>query len=397
MLDNPRLQVSVCNPSNAPIEAVQTLEAPGIVKKDAIWWGTTWFMQTPLENIGEDFAVVVRLMHGPPGSPMGTSGQVPLSRYRIVKEDIDTGRVTLKFVTSTAGNFSPRPEAPGSNGNRLTFNAKKPLGSPEIFSSYLEGEIEIVKSFREYDLMPLGRGINTEKKPFQFTPGVLNEPWTKDALKPVSKSSGKPNLLNSALKPLPRLRKFPAYSGTSVSRNPTPGRPRVYPPGESPSISPRPAAARSPMRRLVPKESAASTRATSMDDFTMPTVGGSGAPPRPKSLRVTPSSTPSTPATATASPSAVATSTATIDSPSPLPPKPERPPSLRTSPNLTIDTSIPGVKSAGIAVSVASPMNAQAGDDASRPLSVGPPKPDKPVKPPSVRKMDLHSSASGSN
>jgi hypothetical protein len=166
VFEKPRFTVAVCNGQDEPVEAVQTIDSPALVKKDSIWWGYTFYMQTPLENIGNDFSIIIRLLHGPAGT---TPSVVPTCKYRIEKAVIDSGHVKFNFISSPGGESvkagGEKETTPRTDDNisgtlrRMTMANRKTSSSTatnvEIFDSCLEGEIEITKFYRDIDLEKL--------------------------------------------------------------------------------------------------------------------------------------------------------------------------------------------------------------------------------------------------
>ena len=137
-LVNPRLWISVCNSKEVPVEVVQEIDTPAMVKTDSIWWGYTWHMQTPLENVGSDFSILVKFLHdGNTHAAANNLANVPTARYRINKETIDT--MTSKFLLVAPAGAGGPP-------------AGKKEVLPDVLDFTVEGEIIITKSFRHIDL-----------------------------------------------------------------------------------------------------------------------------------------------------------------------------------------------------------------------------------------------------
>ena len=152
-IPEPQLRVGVVTSSNALVEAWQTIESPALYTADSIWWGYTWRMATPLENVGEDVYLVVAFANGSLANTAQASGIAAVSRFKIDKEQIDTGAIKLLFEPSATVEMQPPPSAPGGRkGNSGAF--------PVIVSSnaiLLDAEIEIVKNFRHTDLLTITR------------------------------------------------------------------------------------------------------------------------------------------------------------------------------------------------------------------------------------------------
>jgi hypothetical protein len=250
-LVNPRLGISITNNLNAPVEADQEIDAPAIVTKQSIWWGYTWYMQTPLENIGDDFSISIRLLHGPPGSPPGASGVVPLSKYHIDKEDIDSGSIRFNFSSNPHGANSSKyaggrstTTAPKTEDTsvfkRMTFATKRASSTEQVdvvCDMCLEGDLQITKFYRDIDLEKTVK--REEEKKFTFIPT----------------SGGS----NTNLKP----------AGTSTAPSVTPSATSAVPPAKPPSFK-RPTATTAPTQVLAAlDETKASPRVTE------------GLPPRP--------------------------------------------------------------------------------------------------------------------
>lgn len=124
---NPRLWISVHNGKGDPIEVIQEIEVPAITNKDSLWWGYNWYMQTPIENIGSDFTVTMRFVHGT-GTPLN-SALLPTVQFPINKETIDSMSTTFSFSSPAAA-----------------------TGGVPVVEYVLEAEIIITKFFRHLDL-----------------------------------------------------------------------------------------------------------------------------------------------------------------------------------------------------------------------------------------------------
>lgn len=130
---NPRLHISVYTPQRQTVESDQTIDSPAIVSKDYFFWGYTWYMQTPLENIGDDFTIEIELLHGPTATPPRVAA---VSVYKINKMTIDSGFNTLQFSNLT--------------GEEVAKKAAPVIKSTT--DSSLECEFEITKFYRDVKL-----------------------------------------------------------------------------------------------------------------------------------------------------------------------------------------------------------------------------------------------------
>ena len=163
------LQLSVVNDQNEPIEVVQEIDSPAYASSDCIYWGYTWYMQTPLENIGEGFGLVVRILHD-------NASSTPVARYHFNKETIDSGAV--KISMNTMNGVPPAPivtQHIEEKGFSAFFSAPKArestsiVLSPGTSDSVLESDIEITKMFRQVDINEAANAMYTPKD-FQYTP-----------------------------------------------------------------------------------------------------------------------------------------------------------------------------------------------------------------------------------
>ena len=60
-LKNPYMSISVYNSYHKRIENVHNLPYPVVRRESFVWWGCSWHMHTPLENIGDGCYVIVEL------------------------------------------------------------------------------------------------------------------------------------------------------------------------------------------------------------------------------------------------------------------------------------------------------------------------------------------------
>ena len=195
-----KLQLSVVNDQNEPIEVVQEIDSPAYTSSDCIYWGYTWYMQTPLENIGEGFGLVVRILHD-------NASSTPVARYHFNKETIDSGAYTFELlsavvaissltsadrvaknesdvISSFMNSISPRPEAHGP--------VIIPTGSPD---STLTSVIEITKMFRRLDITTTVRA--PVAKVFEYK-ATGKTPYELLYPKPDSRSASSPVLTPAA-------------------------------------------------------------------------------------------------------------------------------------------------------------------------------------------------------
>ena len=163
---SPHLVISVCNSQGRPVEPPREIDAPALVRKDSIWWGYTWQMHTPLQNIGDDFSIVIRLYYGNKKSIAGVnfgdhspsgSNAVLTAKYRIEKDKIDTGKTVFSFSQANTEPFESEPK----NNVRMSI-LKSPSAPPSpihresVVENLLEAEFEITKLFRKIDLDQIG-------------------------------------------------------------------------------------------------------------------------------------------------------------------------------------------------------------------------------------------------
>lgn len=149
-LKSPHLTVSLCNSQHQPVEPVQTIHSTCLKKSSSLWFGCTFHMQTPLENIGNDFVLLISLYVD------------DLCKYKHVfhidKNKLDSGSTTFTFVKSSGianipvdgskRQMTPRGGYFGGVGNR---SSKMPLLGDTI-ESCLDADIVITKQFRETSL-----------------------------------------------------------------------------------------------------------------------------------------------------------------------------------------------------------------------------------------------------
>ena len=154
---SPRLSISVCNAQGKAIEPERTIDSPALIRTDAIWWGYTWYMQTPIQNIGDDFCIVVRLHYG----KVLADQPVLTARYHIDKEKVDSGKTVFSF-SSCVG----EPEFADVKNKRMSVAASKgvPLHREPTVENLMEAEIEITKCFRKIDLDKIVIPASTKSK-----------------------------------------------------------------------------------------------------------------------------------------------------------------------------------------------------------------------------------------
>lgn len=185
---SPRLTISVCNSQGKAIEPERSIDSPALIRTDVIWWGYTWYMQTPIQNIGDDFCIVIRLHYGKvmPDQPVLTA------RYHIDKEKIDSGKAVFSF-----SNCIGEPEFADAKQKRMSVVT--PKGAPPQFDgkveSLIEAEIEITKSFRKIDLdrieVPVS-AIKMSSSPSQNSSARSTEHLPPKPMKPDSARSNSP-------------------------------------------------------------------------------------------------------------------------------------------------------------------------------------------------------------
>ena len=133
---NPRRHISVLNTQRQSVETDQTIDSPAIVSKVSFFWGYTWYMQTPLENVGDGYTIEIQLLHGPTATPPRVAA---VSVYKIDKITIDSGFTTLQFANLT--------------GEEVAKKAV-PVTKAAVDSS-LDCEFEITKFHRDVKLESL--------------------------------------------------------------------------------------------------------------------------------------------------------------------------------------------------------------------------------------------------
>ena len=218
-----KLQLSVVNDQNEPIEVVQEIDSPAYTSSDCIYWGYTWYMQTPLENIGEGFGLVVRILRD-------NASSTPVARYHFNKETIDSGAYTFELLSAVVAistltsadraaksesdvissfmhSISPRPEAHGP--------VVIPTGTTD---STLTSVIEITKMFRRVDISttvraPVAKVFEykaTGKTPYELLyPKPESPPVTSPVLAPTVATPYEPvtvtelNVVHVAIDPVP--------------------------------------------------------------------------------------------------------------------------------------------------------------------------------------------------
>ena len=157
MLKRPYMSIAVYNAHQKLVENIQNLPYPVVRRESFVWWACSWHMQTPLENIGEGFYVMVEL------------------RNISSKEQVPHGAADKRLSTPTA---SKRASAVDQMKGMISSNK----GGTEKFDSATPGEV--VSWFRiELDKAVLNsRMINFEcqKPPVQHPPkrGVAVPPMS---------------------------------------------------------------------------------------------------------------------------------------------------------------------------------------------------------------------------
>ena len=291
------LQLSVVNDQNEPIEVVQEIDSPAYTSSDCIYWGYTWYMQTPLENIGEGFGLVVRILHD-------NASSTPVARYHFNKETIDSGAV--KISMNTMNGVPPAPivtQHIEEKGFSAFFSAPKArestsiVLSPGTSDSVLESDIEITKMFRQVDITEAANAMYTPKD-FQYTP-IGATPT--EALKAISTNQplstivppkrtvpfAKPTPAAAAPKPTP-VSTAPApvvsgsFNGSASSTLFATVSPRVPTGGVAlPAMNQVKPAIITPAPAPTPAPVAEAPLATASTDDPMPAGNGGAPPPKP--------------------------------------------------------------------------------------------------------------------
>jgi hypothetical protein len=100
------LTVSVLSKSSQLVEAVQDIPFPAIIRDAYLWWGCSWHMQTPLENVDEGCSIRFELksFNGLGDSRVGLS-TLSAAIYPLDFGKIDSGMETMIFHACKDGSL----------------------------------------------------------------------------------------------------------------------------------------------------------------------------------------------------------------------------------------------------------------------------------------------------
>lgn len=142
MIENPQLVVAVFNAKRDMIESSQFVTCPAVNQSKYLWWGQTWYMHTPLENLEAGCFVLVYFYHGANAlKAEGDKKETSWSVFPIDKETIDTGSAIMTLRTG-AVDF----EAAKSKRRASLFGLVKPADNGR--GARIECDLKISKKFK---------------------------------------------------------------------------------------------------------------------------------------------------------------------------------------------------------------------------------------------------------
>lgn len=180
-LKNPYMSISVYNSYQKRIENMHNLPYPVVRRESFVWWGCSWHMHTPLENIGDGCYVIVELKNISSADLPGNSTPSRRSSTAMVHmKEMITG-------SKSGSNTSEKedPSAPGEtiswfrfeldrsvlNSKMINFECQKPpiqhpakrgMATPDVSvsdNSFLEAHLLLSKrgkkiQLSDYDMQP---------------------------------------------------------------------------------------------------------------------------------------------------------------------------------------------------------------------------------------------------
>lgn len=129
------LEITVQNIQGKPLEAVQCCAFPAVVEEEQIWWGVTWYMQTPVENLESETMIMVEIKHANT-TDFGLKLDLFWTFFSIDKATIDSELASLPLF--------PGAKPSGAMDKRKSKNL--------VPTAVLEAELSLTKRFREIDL-----------------------------------------------------------------------------------------------------------------------------------------------------------------------------------------------------------------------------------------------------
>lgn len=123
------LSISLYDSKNDLVEDVQDINLPAVNQASQTWWGKTWHMQTPLQNIEPGSFIIISLHN----SRELTDVDSPWIRYDIDKETINSGIVNLQWRKRGGKGLMPDSIPNGeTDGSSLEFEVVIPLKAKSI-------------------------------------------------------------------------------------------------------------------------------------------------------------------------------------------------------------------------------------------------------------------------
>lgn len=123
--------VNVLNSKQELLEQTQEFFSPVVVKSHSYWWGCTWYMQTPIENVDDDCRIQITLNQNSATKKV----ELATSTYLINKSTIDTGNQIFSFASC-----SDSSGGAGASGGLV------------VGGMQLNVDLILTKKFRYYDL-----------------------------------------------------------------------------------------------------------------------------------------------------------------------------------------------------------------------------------------------------
>ena len=177
MLKNPYMAISVFNAHQKLIENVHNLPYPVVRRESFVWWGCSWHMHTPLENIGDGCYVIVELKNIASSAQLkGASSKRSSTAVVQMKEMLTGAKSATDHLETSPGEtiswFRLELDRSVLNSKMINFECQKPpiqhpakrgVATPDVSvsdSSFLEAHLLLSKrgkkkiQLSDYNMQP---------------------------------------------------------------------------------------------------------------------------------------------------------------------------------------------------------------------------------------------------
>jgi myosin-5 len=190
-LENPFLTISVYNARRSLVEPQQDVSLPIMRKQRYLWWGTTWHMQTPLENLDEGGCVVVVEFKDQRFKSTGRYTSSEIDEIAWVSQPVD-----LKRIESRSVNFEMQ---------LYPVDISKSV-FPAPADCFLEGDIALSRKLFDVDVKALARSLEDKDEVIQaLGQELVWRPPGEDAVGTLRSSTFRRSMSRSMSKRSPEL------------------------------------------------------------------------------------------------------------------------------------------------------------------------------------------------